>query len=102
MIFIERTYTVDDTAMPCRFFKPEPDRGDFLCRYEVDWPDTPWTGVGNGVDTVQALLLAMQAAHIQMIVRRDETGARLLLDGEENLAMPLAETVRDLAPISRV
>lgn len=97
-MFIERTYTVDGQPMICRFFRPEPDQGDFMCRYEIDWPGKPWRGAGYGVDAIQAQLLATQNAHIQMIVHRDKTRAKLLLDGNEDLSLPLAETLRDLSP----
>ena len=96
--FILRVYKVDGNDVECRFFPPEQDRGDYLCRYEIDLPNKPIASRAYGVDQVQALLLAMQKAHVELLVMRDKLGRRVEWLDDENLGLPISEVIRDLAP----
>jgi len=50
-----------------------------------------------GVDEVQALLLAMQTAHIDLLAARENDGRQVTyLDGK-NLDLPVAKSVRHWA-----
>ena len=47
--------------IPIRLFAPEPGiNGNWLCRYEIDWPDKKSQLSVGGVDSAEALVLAMQ------------------------------------------
>jgi len=39
---------------------PLPDEVDYKCRYSIAWPDKVFNGYAMGVDSLQALLLALQ------------------------------------------
>src|SRR4051794_26889772 len=50
-----------EIEIPIRVFKPEEGEKDFWqCTYEIEWPDRKRTMKAAGVDSVQALLLALQ------------------------------------------
>lgn len=96
--FVVRVYKIDGHDVECRFFPPEQDRSDYLCRYEIDLPSKPIASQGYGVDQVQALLLAMQKAHVELLVMRDKLGRQVEWLDNENLGLPLSKTIQDLAP----
>jgi hypothetical protein len=95
-VFVRRVFTVDGREVVCRFFWPEPDRGDFSCRYEIDWPEGARGRSIPGVDEVQALLLAMQTAHLDLLLARKDTGRLVSWMDETRLGLPIAEVVRGL------
>lgn len=96
--FVLRTYKIDGHDVECRFYTPDQDRGDYRCRYEIDLPNRPIASQGYGVDQVQALLLAMQKAHVELLVMRDKSGRRVEWLDQENLGLPINGAIRDLAP----
>lgn len=94
--FIERTYLLDGTELNCRFYRPVSDGQDFSCRYDITWPDGPRSREVWGLDSIQSLLLAMQAMHSDLILRREWDGLDVKwLDGAE-LGLPLM--VENAAP----
>ena len=95
--FVLRVYTVDGHEVECRFFMPEQDRGDYRCRYEIDLPNKQIASQGYGVDQIQALLLTMQKAHVELLVMRDKAGRRVEWLDDENLGLPINDALRDLA-----
>jgi hypothetical protein len=46
--------------VPVRLFQPENDEGMWICRYEIDWPSEKRSYFAGGVDSSQALILALQ------------------------------------------
>lgn len=95
---IVRVFTIDGDDVECRFFTPEHDQGDYRCRYEIDLPNKPIASEGYGVDQVQALLLAMQKAHVELLVMREKLKRSVKWLGDENLGLPINEAIQDLAP----
>jgi uncharacterized protein DUF6968 len=69
-----------------------------LCQYEIGLPNNPITSQGYSVDQVQALLLAMQKAHVELLVMRDKSKRQIKWLGNENLGLPFNEVIRDLSP----
>jgi len=49
-----------DTEVPVRLFQPENDEGMWICRYEIEWPGQKRSHFAGGVDSFQALILALQ------------------------------------------
>jgi hypothetical protein len=94
--FVRRVFTVDGREVACRFFRPEPDCGSFSCRYEIDWPEGARGRSIGGVDDVQALLLAMQSAHLDLLLARRDGGRLVSWMDETRLGLPIADVVRDL------
>jgi len=95
--FIERVFEVDGTEIACRFFTPVADGNDFRCRYSIDHqPDGALTREIWGVDGVQALLLAMQAAHSDVLAWRDQNGRQVRWLGGSGLGLPISDIIQDL------
>jgi hypothetical protein len=46
--------------VPVRLFAPVRDEEAWCCRYEIGWPFSPRESAAFGVDSVQALALALQ------------------------------------------
>jgi hypothetical protein len=49
-----------DTEVPVRLFQPENDDGMWICRYEIEWPSQKRSHFAGGIDSFQALILALQ------------------------------------------
>lgn len=96
--FVERTINVDGQNVGCRFFQPEPDGSSFFCRYEIDWPEGVLSRRAGGVDEVQAMLLAMQLAHTDLLSAREKDGRTVSSLDERSLGFPIASSIRDWDP----
>lgn len=93
---LTRTFVVDGVEVGCSFFQPEPDRGDYCCTYEIAWPEAPRRRTIYGVDPIQAVLLAMQTAHVDLLVARKDDGRDVRwLDGRR-LGLPIQDSLKDL------
>lgn len=101
-LFVRRTFHVDRREVDCRFFRPEEDQGSFFCRYEIDWPDGTRTKRHGGVDEVQALLLAMQAAHTDLLAARNNDRREVQWLDDQSLGLPIASGIRDWDPDNRL
>ncbi|WP_143012295.1 DUF6968 family protein [Methylobacterium phyllostachyos] len=45
---------------------PEFSDGMWICRYTIGWPDAAWDSFGAGVDSVQAIHLALQKIGVEL------------------------------------
>lgn len=90
VIFVERQFELGDSAtVTVRFPPPAPDGNDYRCDYKITWPDRARSAYAMGIDAVQALLLAMQWAHVDLLASPEhKAGARLYL-GERDLGLLL-------------
>ncbi len=55
-----------DKPLEVRIMAPELDGNAFSCRFEIDWPDGTVTLAASGVDSVQALELALHMTGIRL------------------------------------
>ncbi len=65
MLIAERTLEVFDgtDSHPVRITVQKPQEtgfGDWVCEYEIGWPEGPRKFAGHGIDNLQALMLALQ------------------------------------------
>ena len=96
-VFIERLYEIEGAEVACRFFAPVEEDGDFRCRYSIDWPsERPRIRDRWEVDGVQALLSAMQSAHCDLLVWREQEGRTVRWLGGNGLGLPISDVIRDL------
>jgi hypothetical protein len=49
-----------DTDVAIRIFSPRPDQDHWMCEYEIDWPEGMRKFAAHGLDSVQALELALK------------------------------------------
>lgn len=90
--FIERRLSLATGAeVILRFYQPEPDgESCYRCEYQIDWPDRKRKFCGFGVDSVQALTIAMQMAHVELLTSAEGKSGALSWLGEADLGLPLA------------
>jgi len=100
--FIQRTFTVDGRDVICRFFPPVAAGVDFECRYEIAWPEGARSCTIFGVDEVQALLLAMQTAHTDLLASRENDGREVSWLDQRSLGLPIAKSIQDWDPDGRL
>lgn len=77
------------------FFKPTAWDADYKCSFKITWPDREKILHGAGVDEIQALLLAMQHAHLYLLTSSDWKSGKLswLGDRSSGLGLPLPDSV---------
>jgi hypothetical protein len=94
-IFAERQLELSDgSAVIVRFFRPEPREVDHCCDYQISWPDRERRFHIYGIDAVQALILAMQAAHADLLSSPEGKSGLLLWLGERDLGLPLPAALK--------
>lgn len=76
-----------------RFSRPVPDGNDFRCRYEIVWPDRTHVSNGFGVDEMQALILAIEKAHVELLASPEGRRGELTWLGMRDLHLPLMSSV---------
>lgn len=72
------------------FYAPRPDGDDWRCDYRIEWPGRIRSSYAFGVDSVQALLLAMQMARADLTNAEEVKGRRLTWLGQSDLGLPKA------------
>ncbi|MBX3479367.1 MAG: hypothetical protein KF842_03135 [Caulobacter sp.] len=66
---MSRTFRIGaDGTVDLLVFQPRPDGDDWRCDVELQWPAGPATYYGMGVDPMQALLLAIDHAHLRLLL----------------------------------
>jgi len=100
-VIAHRVFKVDAQDVACRFFRPEGKTGSYFCHYEIDWPEQSRRSRAGGVDEVQAVLLAMQKAHTDLLIARNRDGRKVEWLDEQSLGLPIAGTLRDWDPDNR-
>jgi hypothetical protein len=80
-----------------RIFLPDADNGNWRCAYEIDWPDGKRSSAAAGVDSVQALLLALQKIGTEIYTSDyHRQGQVNWLEANQGYGFPVPKNVRDL------
>ena len=86
-----------DTDLEIRLFKPIEERGMWVCRYEIDWPEGSKKNWGAGADGIQALLLALQKIGIELYTSAYHENGELSWGPQgKGYGFPVTKNVRDL------
>ncbi len=94
-VFIERRFDLHGEGdVVVRWFRPEPDQADFRCDYQIVWPDRERNSHAFGIDVVQALILAMQKAHVELLASPEYKAGMLRWLGERDLGLPLPSSAK--------
>jgi uncharacterized protein DUF6968 len=101
MIIASRVLTLQDAdfeiKIPIRIFAPEQKDDDWVCRYEIDWPEGTQTMEAGGIDSVQALVVALQMIGADIYSSSYHKTGKLFLDERGNgYGFPVASSLRDL------
>ncbi|MDR6128619.1 hypothetical protein QE361_002175 [Sphingomonas sp. SORGH_AS802] len=101
-IFAKRAFVVDGREVECRFYKPLQDNDCFFCKVEIDWPEGVKSKRAGGVDEVQALLLGMKMAHVDLLAARNVDGRTVEWLDDKSLGLPISDVIRDWDPDNHI
>jgi len=94
LILRDQTRAVD---IPVQIHAPEKAKVDWICRFDIGWPDGRVERWGTGVDAVQALLFAMQMIGAEVYARSEHKSGRLeWLEPGGGYGFPVPDNIRDL------
>jgi hypothetical protein len=102
MLIASRALTLrngdDETQIPIRIFAPEKESsGAWSCRFEIDWPDKKSIKTIFGFDSIQAIVLALQAIGAEIYTSSYHKSGQLFFDKPgTGYGFPVVPTFRDL------
>jgi hypothetical protein len=102
MMIADRLLTLNNSAtnikIAIRIFAPEAgSNGNWFCRYEIDWPDKKSEMRVGGVDSAQALVLALQIIGAEIYSSSYHEQGNLFWDSPgQGYGFPVVPTYRDL------
>lgn len=86
-----------DIEIPIRVHAPERAEVDWICRFEIGWPQEPAARWGTGVDAVQALLFALQMIGAEIYTSALHAQDRLTwLAPGRGYGFPVPDNIQDL------
>ncbi len=86
-----------DIDISIRIFLPAEDNDSWRCPYEIDWPDGKKSSAAVGVDSVQAILLALQKIGIEIYTSDyHKRGQLTWFEPNQGYGFPVTKNVRDL------
>jgi hypothetical protein len=85
----QRTFQCGGEAVVLTLSAPTLDGQDYRCAYRIAWPDGPVDSYAFGVDGVQAIYVALQKAHIELIQDAAARGKPLTWLDQGDLMLPL-------------
>lgn len=102
MLIAQRTFQIksgdETTPLAVSVFSPREVEADFwACDYEINWPEGKRRFAGHGIDSVQALIIALQMVGTELYTSAYHRAGRLIyprLPG--GFGFPVAGNVRDL------
>ena len=95
-VVAERELRCGATAALIRVFSPQPDQRDWRCDYEIAWPSAPQRSYALGVDSWQALQLAMFKIATDVVTSEEFKAGRLSIFDEP---VTTAAHVNQLFPV---
>lgn len=86
-----------DVTFEVRLFEPISDDEASSCRYEIDWPSGQKHGRAVGIDSMQAIFLALQKIGIALYVSEYHKNAQLVWPmAGDGYGFPVPGNARDL------
>jgi hypothetical protein len=100
MVIAERRLFISGPSgkieVPVRLFQPEQEDGMWICRYEIDWPDGKKSYFGAGVDSAQALVLALQTVGAEIYIStHHESGSLRWHESYRGYGFPVGANLRN-------
>ena len=87
-----------EIEVPVQIYAPGRDATNaWSCTYEIGWPETPGRFSSGGIDSVQALLLALQMIGAELYSSKHHDAGELVWEGEGGgYGFPVPRTISDL------
>ena len=100
-VTLYRVLKIDTEAgekeLPIRFYLPAQRENDWDCEYEIDWPTGVRRFKAHGIDSVQALSLALQMVGAELYTSDAHRSGKLKwLERHCGYGFVLPQTIRDL------
>ena len=101
MIIATRSLVLRDDhrsiEVPIRIHAPEKDKVDWICRFEIGWPEGRVERWGGGIDAVQSLWIALQMIGAEIYTSQHHKAGRLAwLESDRGYGFPVSNNIRDL------
>ncbi len=102
MITATRTLTLRtgnrDIAIPIKVHTPEQKAAlNWICRFEIDWPEGKAERWGAGVDAIQAQLIALQMIGAEIYTSPHHDASLLSwFEPGQGYGFPVSNNIRDL------
>jgi Protein of unknown function len=101
VVIASRTLTMEvdgrELDVPVTVHAPVDQADHWCCEFAIGWPDKPKRGKGNGIDAVQALLIALEMIAINLYSSEAHKQGRLKWDEPHGgYGFPLSSAIRDL------
>ena len=88
-VFIEREFLCVGQPMLVRFYQPmQMPKAEYKCQYEILWPDQQRRRHAFGVDSIQALILAMGIVHVELTMSDYYKDGQLTYFSSSDLGLP--------------
>ena len=92
-----RRRSVPDVTVAVRVFAPRCVGRVWSCRYEVDWPGSTRKRDISGFDSMQTLVLALQAIGTELYMSEHHQAGELVWEQEgRGYGFPVPDNIRDL------
>lgn len=79
------------------FLPHQDDDGGWICAYEIHWPDKPWNSAAGGMDSMQALLCAMQKIGLELYFSDSHKAGKLNWNSDwSGFGLPVPQNARDI------
>ncbi|WNJ90828.1 DUF6968 family protein [Bosea sp. 685] len=92
----KRTFELSQSGrVEVSFFAPMADGNDWRCEYRIEWPDRTRSHRAFGVDSVQALLLAMKNVQAELTNAPETLAEGLTWLGNVDLDLPSVRPAED-------
>ena len=102
MPIAERTLEIfdgtDTHPVKILIFTPRQTKfGDWACDYKIGWPEGPHTFAGHGIDSLQALVLALEMVGTELYTSAYHRDGQLRYSGQRGgYGFPVAPNCRSL------
>ena len=92
----EITRPLRNADVHVNIFAPRQDDNAWNCDYEIKWPEENWSSYAGGVDSVQALILALQKIGAEIYFSDYHKSGRLFWESPGNgYGFPAPPSARD-------
>jgi Domain of unknown function (DUF6968) len=86
-----------NVEIPIRIYAPERAKTDWICRFDIEWPQGRVERWGAGIDAVQSLWIALQMIGAEIYTSRHHESGRLSwLTPGCGYGFPVPKNIRDL------
>jgi hypothetical protein len=101
MIVASRSLTLRrqeaSVVVEVRIFAPQSDQGHWSCAYEIDWPQGTRKFAAHGLDSMQALILALNMIGSEIYTSEYHKAGDLSSDASrKGYGFPVPQNLRDL------